>query len=129
VGQNAWEEVDLVLPGGNYGWNIMEGFECYGAAQCNQDGLRPPRATYGRDEGCSVTGGYVYRGQAMPELVGWYVFGDFCTGNLWAANTEDASEPVLIARTELPVSSFGELPDGEIVAVTFANGIFELTRS
>jgi glucose/arabinose dehydrogenase len=128
VGQNQWEEVDLVVGGGNYGWNIMEAFECYGAAQCDQGGLRAPRAAYGHGDGCSVTGGYVYRGSALPELVGWYIYGDYCSGNIWAVNTADDSDPVLLARSELPIAAFGELPDGEIVAVTFANGIFRLTR-
>jgi glucose/arabinose dehydrogenase len=129
VGQQAWEEAGLVEAGGNYGWNIMEGFECYGAPQCDQTGLELPRAAYGHDEGCSVTGGFVYRGDAMPELDGWYVYGDFCSGNLWAVNTTDTSDPVLISRTGLPIAAFGLLPDGEIVAVTFANGIFRLTRA
>ncbi|MEX1254357.1 MAG: PQQ-dependent sugar dehydrogenase [Dehalococcoidia bacterium] len=128
VGQNEWEEVDLVVRGGNYGWNIMEAFECYGAAQCNQSGLQAPRAAYGHADGCSVTGGYVYRGAALPELAGWYVYGDFCSGNIWAVNTADTSDPVLLARSGQPVASFGELPDGEIVVVTFANRIFRLTR-
>jgi glucose/arabinose dehydrogenase len=128
VGQNEWEEVDLIERGGNYGWTIMEGFECYGAAQCNQSGLRQPRAAYGHGDGCSVTGGFVYRGEALPELVGWYVYGDFCSGNIWAVNTADSSDPVLLASSGQPIAAFGELPDGEIVAVTFANAIFRLAR-
>ncbi len=129
VGQGEWEEVDRVVRGGNYGWNIMEGFECYGADQCDGADLRMPRAAYSHAEGCSVTGGFVYRGGQMPELAGWYVYGDFCSGNIWAVNPGDDSEPVILARTDLPIATFGELPNGEIVAVTFANGIFRLTRS
>jgi glucose/arabinose dehydrogenase len=128
VGQDRWEEVDLVKGGSNYGWNTMEGFACYAAGECNQSGLQPPRTVYDHGEGCSVTGGFVYRGDAMPELTGWYVFGDYCSGNIWAVNTADSSDPVLLARSEKAISSFGELPDGEIVAVTFNNAIFALTR-
>ena len=129
VGQNDWEEVDRIVSGGNYGWNTVEGFECFQAATCDTGGLEPPRAVYGHELGCSVTGGIVYRGESMPELAGWYVYGDFCTGNIWAVNTADDSPPVLLAATDQPIASFGELPDGELLAVTFANAIFRLERT
>ncbi len=128
VGQNKWEEVDRIVAGGNYGWNVMEGFECFIAANCDQGGLRLPRAVYGRDLGCSVTGGYVYRGASMPELDGWYVYGDYCSGRIWAVNTADDSNPVLLADTGLPITSFGELPDGELLVLTFANAVYRLER-
>ena len=70
VGQDKWEEIDRIVSGGNYGWSTMEGFECYGTPSCDQTALIPPRAAYGHDVGCSITGGYVYRGPAMPELQG-----------------------------------------------------------
>jgi len=73
-------------------------------------------------------GGYVYRGVSMPELDGWYVYGDYCSGRIWAANTADDSPPVLLAETELLIASFGELPDGELVALTFAPAIYRLQR-
>lgn len=126
VGQDAWEEVDRIVSGGNYGWNIAEGLECYQASSCDMTGLQMPRAVYGHDAGCSITGGYVYRGASMPELSGWYVYGDFCTGSIWAVNTADESLPVLLAETGLPITSFGELPDGELLAVTFANALYRL---
>ena len=129
VGQGRWEEVDRIVSGGNYGWNVMEGLECFNAASCDQDGLRLPRAVYGRDEGCSVTGGYVYRGASMPELAGWYVYGDFCSGRIWAVNTADSSPAVLLADTGLPIASFGELPDSELLLLTFANAVYRLVRS
>lgn len=128
VGQDMWEEVDRIIPGGNYGWNIMEGLECYQASSCDTTGLQIPRAVYGHDAGCSVTGGYVYRGPSMPELNGWYVYGDFCTGRIWAVNTADESPPVLLAETGLPITSFGELPDGELLVLTFVNAVFRLER-
>ncbi len=128
VGQNLWEEVDRVVPGGNYGWNIMEGFECYDSPECDSSGLEMPRAAYGRDVGCSVTGGYVYRGSSMPELDGWYIYSDYCTGRIWAVNTADDSPPTLLTNTGASIVSFGELPDGELVAVTFARAIYRLQR-
>ncbi len=126
VGQSRWEEVDRIIAGGNYGWNIMEGFDCFRAATCDRSGLQLPRAAYGREGGCSITGGYVYRGESMPELQGWYIYGDFCSGMIWAVNTEDDSEPVLLAGTGLSISSFGELPDGELLVITFDNAIYRL---
>ncbi len=128
VGQDQWEEVDRVVRGGNYGWNTLEGFVCFRASGCDTSGLRAPRAAYSHERGCSVTGGYVYRGPSMPELVGWYVYGDFCSGNIWAVNTADGSAPVLLAQTGLPISSFGQLPSGELLALTFNNAIFRLER-
>jgi glucose/arabinose dehydrogenase len=129
VGQDRWEEVDRIVAGANYGWNVMEGFECFEPSDCDARGLEPPRAAYGREDGCSVTGGYVYRGASMPELNGWYVYGDFCSGKVWAANTADDSAPVLLADSGLSIASFGELPDGELLALTFENAVFRLQRS
>ncbi len=128
VGQNRWEEVDRIVRGGNYGWNVMEGRECYGNAACDAAAFIAPRAVYGRDEGCSVTGGYVYRGAAMPELRGWYVYGDFCSGKVWAVNTRDESDAVLLAASGKPISSFAEADDGELYLVTFERAIFRLSR-
>lgn len=128
VGQNRWEEVDRVVRGGNYGWNVMEGRECFRAETCDASTFIGPRAVYGRGHGCSVTGGYVYRGNAIPELRGWYVYGDFCTGKIWAVNTRDESEPVLLVDSGKPISSFAEI-DGELYLVTFEQAIFRLARS
>ena len=126
VGQDRWEEVDHIVPGGNYGWNVMEGLECFLSPDCDTSELQMPRAVYGHDTGCSVTGGYVYRGASMPELNGWYVYGDFCSGRIWAANTAGDSLPVLLVETGQPIASFGELPDAELVALTFADAIYRL---
>jgi hypothetical protein len=86
---------------------------------------------YGREGGnCSVTGGYVYRGAAMPELDGWYVYGDFCSGRVWAVDTrDDASEPVLLSESNRAISSFAQDTDGELYLITFNNAIFRLVRS
>ena len=85
VGQANWEEVDVrpaSQAGNNYGWNIMEGLHCYNSTSCNQAGLVLPVVEYGHDAagGCSITGGYVYRGTALPELAGQYLYSDYCSG-------------------------------------------------
>jgi glucose/arabinose dehydrogenase len=132
VGQGAREEVDLVQSGGNYGWNITEGDLCFEPAEgCDRTGLIQPRAAYGRDDGsCSVTGGYVYRGAAMPELDGWYVYGDYCSGNVWALDTVDpAAEPILISETGLNITSFWQDASGEIYLITFNGGVQRLVRN
>ena len=85
VGQGAWEEVNTVATsaaGVNYGWRIMEGAHCYNAATCNAVGLTPPVHEYDHSQGCSITGGFVYRGAAIPELRGHYLYSDYCTGFL-----------------------------------------------
>ena len=129
VGQAVWEEVDLVVKGGNYGWNCFEGFAQFKPAGCPQNGLQPPRAVYAHDGGsCSITGGYVYHGADMPELNGWYVYGDFCSGAVWALNTEAAADPILLAGTDLAISSFAELPDGELLLLAFDNTIYRLVH-
>ena len=129
VGQGSFEEVDRVVRGGNYGWNRLEGFACYGASTCDAAGTFLPRAAYSHEFGCSVTGGYVYRGGAMPELQGWYVYGDFCSGRMWAvdaASNDGAAIP--IADTGAAISSFAVLGDGELYLVTFNNAIYRLER-
>ena len=130
VGQDDWEEVDRVVRGGNYGWDITEGNACYEPRSgCNPEGLIAPRAVYDHDEGCSVTGGYVYRGSEMPELRGWYVYGDFCSGKVWAVNAgADTGDAVPLADTGLNISAFMEDAAGELYLVTFNNAIFKLVR-
>jgi glucose/arabinose dehydrogenase len=85
VGQSSWEEVNhqpAASPGGeNYGWRLMEGNHCFNpASDCDDGTLVPPIVEYNHTEGCSVTGGYVYRGSLIPALFGTYLLGDFCTG-------------------------------------------------
>ncbi|HEV7590165.1 MAG TPA: PQQ-dependent sugar dehydrogenase, partial [Longimicrobium sp.] len=83
VGQNAWEEVDVVpaATGGlNFGWNLMEATHCYSGSGCSQQGLTLPVLEYSHADGCSITGGYVYRGSAIPGLRGHYFYADYCQG-------------------------------------------------
>jgi hypothetical protein len=76
-----------------------------------------------------VTGGYVYRGTALPELAGQYVFADYCSGLIWALDAGNPSaQPVVIIDSEHSISSFAELPDGELLVLTFSNAIFRLGR-
>lgn len=85
VGQGAWEEVNAVVAttaGVNYGWRIMEGAHCYNASTCNMTSLTLPVLEYDHGQGCSITGGFVYRGAAIPELTGHYFYSDYCTGFL-----------------------------------------------
>lgn len=132
VGQDLWEEIDRVVIGGNYGWDCFEGFaefEIPGVPdQCTGKVFSPPRAVYGRDLGIAVTGGFVYRGSAMPELDGWYVYGDFFTGRIWAVNTLDNSPAVLLTDEQVLIASFAELPNGELLIVSYFDGIYELAR-
>jgi len=85
VGQDDWEEVTIVpaaVGGHNYGWNLMEGNHCFTEPSCDSTGLTTPDYVYSHDEGCSITGGLIYRGAAMPDLHGHYFFSDYCTGFL-----------------------------------------------
>jgi glucose/arabinose dehydrogenase len=130
VGQGRWEEVDRIEKGKNYGWNIAEGNDCYKpSSNCDMTGLTPPRTEYSHDDGCSITGGFVYRGAAMRELDGYYVYSDYCSGNIWAVDTtSDSSPPILLAKTGLPVTSFAQDKDGELYLVTFAKKLAKLGR-
>ena len=130
VGQNAREEVDLVTIGGNYGWDDMEASICYEPMMgCLTAGRILPRAEYDHGFGCSITGGYVYRGATMPELAGWYIYADYCSGRIWAVNTLDNSAPIQLVDTSHQIASFSELPNGDHAILTFGNAIYRLVRN
>lgn len=127
VGQGAREEIDRVRRGGNYGWNCREGFNAYTGAPttcpAGGAGFDEPVHDYGRTLGQSVTGGYVYRGSALPALVGRYVFGDFVSGRIWRlvpSGAGFAAEELL--DTNLQISSFGQGNDGELYVVDYGGG-------
>ena len=132
VGQDRFEEVDIVVPGGNYGWNRMEGHHCFPRPQtpCDRVDLVLPVIEYGRDFGCSVTGGYVYRGQNIPSLYGAYVYGDFCSGKIWALRHDGDSVVDLldIADTTLTISSFAQDLAGELYILSFDGKIYRFAR-
>ena len=114
VGQVTWEEINLIRKGGNYGWDCREGFHPYepaderSSACASARDLADPVWAYGRQEGISVTGGYVYHGAALPDLAGWYVYADYGSGRVWALRI-DSGVPVnrLLVDTNLLISSFG----------------------
>lgn len=126
VGQNAYEEVDIVERGGNYGWNVMEGFHCFEPDEgCDREGLIEPIWEYSRDEGRSITGGHVYRGEAVPLLAGRYVVADYVSGRIWAVSYDgsvaDAEE---LMDTALAIVSFGVDRDGELYVLAFDGSIY-----
>ena len=131
VGQNDYEEVDIIRPGLNYGWDIMEGLHCYPPSieACDQQGLEPPIIEYSQAEGgCSITGGYVYRGSRLPSLYGAYIYGDFCSGRVWALryNGTQVTEHAELVDSRLQISAFGEGQDGELYILSFDRKIYRL---
>jgi glucose/arabinose dehydrogenase len=135
VGQGAWEEIDRALVsegagrGTNFGWNVTEGRHCFSPRSgCDRDGIAMPIAEYGHDQGCTVVGGYVYRGSVYPALSGVYVFGDYCSGRVWgvASGGPADQEPVLLLGSGHTISSFGEDDAGELYVTDLATG--ELLR-
>ncbi|MBI2965119.1 MAG: PQQ-dependent sugar dehydrogenase, partial [Chloroflexi bacterium] len=123
VGQNAWEEIDLIVKGANYGWNVMEGGHCFRSEQCDPTGLVTPLAEYRTGQfGCAVTGGYVYRGHEHPALAGVYLYADYCSGLIWGLRFRDGkvgAGPRLVADTGRLIPSFGEDGDGELYVTSF----------
>jgi glucose/arabinose dehydrogenase len=121
VGQAAFEEVDQVLQGLNYGWDCREGnqnFEFTGP--CTTATLEPPEAVHPRTDARAITGGAVYRGTDIPELDVFFVYGDFATGNVWALDTTTDSPPRKLNLPVHNVAAFGQDVDGEIYLVTFS---------
>ncbi|MGI9201044.1 MAG: PQQ-dependent sugar dehydrogenase, partial [Woeseiaceae bacterium] len=129
VGQGAYEEVDRVEMGENYGWNVREGAHCYPpGSSCSAAGLTDPITEYGRSLGVSITGGYVYRGSAIADLEGYYVFGDFGSGRLFAvaANSGTGTTAIELADTSHAISAFGEGVDGELYVVSYSGSIHQI---
>jgi len=125
VGQNRFEEINIIEKGKNYGWNVMEGSQCFQPpAGCDTAGLVKPVAEYGRSLGVSVTGGYVYYGVRNPELKGKYIYGDFGSGSIWALSYEEGGSIAneQIASSGLNISSFGMDETGELYICAFNGG-------
>lgn len=134
VGQNQYEEVDFQLaasPGGeNYGWRIMEGLHCFNPPTgCDQTGLVLPVAEYSHADGCSITGGYVYRGTQYPQLNGQYFFADYCIGTIWSLQRDAAGTWQMTERLSpnIRISSFGEGADGELYVIDHGGAVYQLT--
>jgi len=135
VGQNRWEEVNVVpadWSGANYGWNVMEGAHCFATDPCDSGDLVLPAIEYGHGEGCSVTGGYVYRGQAIPAIRGHYFYSDYCAGFLRSFQFDGA-----VAGDERQwdvgdvgnVLSFGEDADGELYVLSGNGRVYRLVEA
>jgi uncharacterized repeat protein (TIGR03806 family) len=132
VGQNALEEVNRVTRGGNYGWRCLEGTRNTNLCSSLPANAIPPVAEYGRSVGVSVTGGYVYRGQAFPALVGRYIFADVNSSRLFhiASDTQPTLTVIGGLNTGLAITSFGEANDGELYAVDYGGGgLYRITGS
>lgn len=134
VGQNAWEEINYLpagSPGGaNFGWNYREGAHEYLGTAPSGATLIDPVAEYGHGEGCSVTGGYVYRGEALPEFRGIYLYSDFCSGKVWGLLKANGSwQSRVLFETGYNVSAFGEDRQGEIYIIDQGSGtLYQLRR-
>jgi len=136
VGQNAWEEIDYVRPGHpaglNFGWNGYEGTHVYDAqvaATLPRASLTWPVAQYSHSLGEAVTGGYVYRGSAVPALRGWYVFADFASGHVWAKKGPGGARQVLPGADGkvTQIASFGQDASGELYVVSLAGQVYRIT--
>ena len=133
VGENIWEEIDLQPASShgreNYGWPLVEGTHCF--LQCPTAALTPPVIEYAHEENrCSVTGGYRYRGRALPQLRGAYVFGDFCSGEIFAALPAGGGwQSHLLLKTSAVIVSFGEAADGELFVVDYNGAVYGLAPS
>ncbi len=132
VGQADWEEVDIApasTGGLNYGWNTMEGRHCYNRSQCDDISLTLPYLEYDHGQGCSITGGVVYRGQAIPRLAGHYLYSDYCSGFLRSFRFVSGA---LLDRTDwnLPIPngvlSFGQDAAGEVYVMTGGGDVFRI---
>ena len=136
VGQNAREEINVATDrpafgqGRNYGWNIMEGSACFSASSCDRTGLTPPVLEYSHSDGCSVTGGYVYRGSALAAFAGHYFYADYCEG--WVRSFR-LSGPTAVdqrdwtsLRPGSQITSFGEDARGELYLLTSSGHVYRI---
>lgn len=130
VGQNRLEEINIIENGGNYGWRVMEGTQCFNpSSDCDQSDLILPVWEYGRSAGdVSITGGYVYRGENIPQLTGQYIYGDFASGRIWSLDVTDINDPENTELIQVPfgLSSFGVDPDNELLICGFNGKIHRL---
>ena len=134
VGQGDWEEVDVVQPGLNYGWNIKEGTHCYppSTTTCSSAGLTDPIYEYPHSDGLAITGGVVYRGKAIPQLVGTYLFGDSANGGVWTLVRDAVTrKPVVTKLADSAGSpvSFNEDNDGEVYITDLGGQIFKVVSN
>ncbi len=139
VGQNFWEEIDIITKGGNYGWNLRESKHEFAPNSTSRGpGMIDPIWEYDHDSGKSITGGHVYRGKKLPELAGHYLYADYVSGRLWALKYDESKKSVVANRTipyngsALPVISFGEDEAGEVyfmIVSPTGQGIYKFQRT
>ncbi len=132
VGHNRWEEVNVQPAssrgGENYGWNVMEGLNCFTTPFCDRTGLTLPTYQYTHLTGCSIIGGFVYRGSDYPCLEGMYLYSDFCTGGVWGLKQVGGVwQSRLLTGTSLQIASFGEDENGELFALDLNGGVYTVT--
>ena len=130
VGQNKIEEIDIVFAGKNYGWNIMEGPECYNPPNCGKKGLELPIHSYEHSEGQSITGGYFYQNGNLSELVGAYIYADFVSGKIWALYHQNGKKEknILLNNQKNGISSFGLDEQNKLYILVFDGFIYHLDR-
>ena len=126
VGFASWEEIDIVESGKNYGWSQTEGMECRPGVNCDIEKYEPPIYVYANGTvGCAITGGAVYRGQGRPELVGKYIYGDWCEGLIWSLedNGDGSYTNTLLTDEDIRISAFGQDENYElyVIALDFFN--------
>lgn len=131
VGQNVWEEINLITRGGNYGWNLREAKHTFGDNGSEaRDDLIDPIWEYHHDIGKSITGGYVYRGKKLPGLVGAYLYADYVSGRVWALRYDEAKKQVTanqsIPAKSIPIIAFGEDEQGEVYFTDSFGFIYQL---
>jgi glucose/arabinose dehydrogenase len=131
VGQDLWEEINIIEKGGNYGWNIREGLHPFPPnSQSSKEGFIDPIWEYHHDVGKSITGGTVYRGKKLPDLQGYYIYGDYVTGLVWGLKYDEKTRSVTenrpIQSLKLPIMSFGEDADGELYLTTTFGVLYTL---
>jgi glucose/arabinose dehydrogenase len=135
VGQDQWEEVDVVRKGTpgpvNLGWSVAEATHCYNTRVCDQSAFLPPVAEYSHDKGCAVVGGYVYRGSTFPFLAGTYLFSDNCTSRIWGldATSIGPSAPVEVGSVTGNVASFGQDAQGELYVLTLEGFVLRVAAA
>ena len=126
VGGSRWEEINQIEPGGNYGWSVREGTDCLQAdtQQCSQGDLIDPLYQYSHAEGCAIIGGFVYRGKAIPELQGQYLFSDFCSGEIWHLQSDQDGQTSKqdLLSTNRSISAFGTDQSGELYLLDWFEG-------
>jgi glucose/arabinose dehydrogenase len=126
VGQNAWEEIDIIENGKNYGWRCYEGTHTYNTSGCNYPEYVNPIWEYGHNPECSITGGYVYRGPSVPELEGKYIYGDYCSSKIWSLEYDGINPPVnqYLLNSTGSLTSFGVDQQNELYITSFNGNIY-----